>query len=87
MSKLENVLLKELITKFDNYVRYGDHTLIICDRSIKVDYILSTFIDAHDALSFTTEAEQQDFIAFLDICVERRVGGNLNCKMDANQPG
>ena len=39
--------------------------------------ILSTFNNAHDALSFTGEAEQQDCIAFLDVCVERRIDGTL----------
>ena len=45
-----------------------DDTLIISDRSIKMEDILSTFNNAHNALSFTGEAEQHDCIAFLDVC-------------------
>ena len=72
MPKLEKVVLKDVIAKFGAYVRHMDNTLIICERSIKMEDILSTFNNAHDALSFTGEAEQQDCIAFLDVCIERR---------------
>ena len=53
ISKLDNILLKDLFTKFETQVIYVDNILMMYDRSIKMEDVLSIFNNAYDGLPLT----------------------------------
>ena len=77
MSKLENTVLREEISKFSLYVRYMDDTLVFYDSNKSLTDILEVFNSAHPSINFTYEAEQDGTIAFLDVLLTRQEDGSI----------
>lgn len=76
MTKLEIILLQPMIGRFTLYTRFLDNIIYVADESVDITHALHKFNKSHRSAQSTLEKEENDGIAYLDVCLRRRVGGS-----------
>ena len=76
MGHIERKLSVE-INQLSFYKRYVDDIFAICENR-EVNDFLDSLNSAHNNLKFTSEAENENRLSFLDVCLIRREDGSLS---------
>ena len=77
MAKLENNQLKSAINNCKVYARYVDDIFVMINANHDPMTLLDVFNKAHTNLKFTAELEDSGQLAFLDVCLTRRLDGTI----------
>ena len=77
MSSLEQGFLCDTIRSMPFYRRYVDDVFIILDNHTDISPVLELFNNAHPAIRFTSELENNGVLNFLDVLLSKRPDGSL----------